>query len=298
MSSKPVPAISVLRPGDEPQLEAFLRPRLESSMILLSNLRRAGLVDHGEPFEGTYYAVRSPASGAIAGVVAHFWQGNLILQAPEHLEELLEATRAASVRPIRGLLGLSDQVRRALRRLGWSDEQVQLDEQEGLYALPLAELVVPEQLRTGSVRGRRAERSDLDRVAACRLDYCLEALGAEDTPELRDQCRADMAGFVERGETWVLEDPGAGDEPVASTSFNATLREAVQVGGVWTPPELRGRGYGRAAVAASLQDARAEGVERAILFTGDDNVPAVKAYVALGFRRVGDHRVVLLRPEG
>ncbi len=37
------------------------------------------------------------------------------------------------------------------------------------------------------------------------------------------------------------------------------------------------------------------GVERAVLFTGADNVPAVKAYAALSFRRIGDYRIVLLR---
>ncbi len=40
---------------------------------------------------------------------------------------------------------------------------------------------------------------------------------------------------------------------------------------------------------------RAEGVGAAVLFTGDDNVSAVRAYAALGFRRIGDYRVVLLR---
>ena len=64
---------------------------------------------------------------------------------------------------------------------------------------------------------------------------------------------------------------------------------------MWTPPELRRRGYGRAAVAASLLDARAEGATEAILFTAEDNIAAQKAYVALGFRQVGSYRMLLLR---
>ena len=280
--------IEILKPGDEAQLEAFLATRVDSSLILLSNLRKAGLADRGERFEGTYYAAM--AGGKIAGVISHCWQGNMVLQAPDHVEELLAMILAAPVRSIQGLLGLSDQVGRALEVLGWSDAQVQLDEEEGLYALPIADLVVPEELQDGRVRGRRIDRRDLDRATAWRLDYCVEALGAEEIPELWDECRAEMGASLERGDTWVLEDSG---ELVAMTSFNATTREAVQVGGVWTPRELRGLSYGRAAVAASLLDARAEGIERSILFTGDDNVPAVKAYAALGFRRIGDHRIVL-----
>jgi predicted GNAT family acetyltransferase len=97
---------------------------------------------------------------------------------------------------------------------------------------------------------------------------------------------------MERGWTWLLEDRG---QPVATSSFNTAIAEAVQIGGVWTPPELRRRGYGRAVVAASLGSARAGGATAAILFTGVDNLPAQRAYQALGFSRIGDYRLLLLR---
>jgi predicted GNAT family acetyltransferase len=48
-------------------------------------------------------------------------------------------------------------------------------------------------------------------------------------------------------------------------------------------------------VARSLLDARSDGVERAVLFTGDANIAARKAYAALGFRRVGDYRLSILQ---
>jgi predicted GNAT family acetyltransferase len=100
-----------------------------------------------------------------------------------------------------------------------------------------------------------------------------------------------MERSLKERRTWILEEQG---KPVACSSFNTAIKEAVQVGGVWTPPELRSRGYGRAVVAASLLDARAEGVTKAILFTGENNIAAQKAYVALGFRHIGDYRIVLL----
>ncbi len=289
--------VRILEPGDVSSFEHFLRPLVDSSLFLLSNSRQAGLVDHGRLLEGTYYAAFDSRQ-RIGGVVAHYWQGNVVLQAPACLKELMAAIVAAPVRPVQGLLGPADQVGRALEILGWDDADVQLDDQEGLYALELEKLIVPEGLRMGRVRGRRIERRDLDLAAAWRLAYYLEALGAEETEELRQQCRQAMMASIEQCDTWVLEDLVAARETgelVASTSFNAATDEAVQVGGVWTPPELRGRGYGRAAVAVSLLEARAGGTRRAILFTGDDNVPAVRAYAALGFRRIGDHRVVLLR---
>ena len=73
------------------------------------------------------------------------------------------------------------------------------------------------------------------------------------------------------------------------------MTEIVQVGGVWTPPEFRSRGYGRGAVAASLLSVRTEGVQTAILFTGEENIPAQKAYEALDFHHIGDYRIILLK---
>ena len=282
--------IQILQPGDEARLESFLQPHLDSSLFLLSNLCQVGLVDRGERFCGTYWAAL--AGGRIEGVIAHYWQGNLVLQAPAGLSRLLAAIEAAEARPILGLLGLAEQVGRARELLGWNDGEVQMDEEEGLYALQLDDLAVPGDLSSGRVSGRRLERRDIELATRWRVDYCLEALGAEDTPILREQCRGDIESSFDRGDTWMLERDG---EAVSSTSFNARTDEMVQVGGVWTPPELRGRGYGRAAVAVSLLDARDESARRAILFTGDDNVPAIKAYAALGFRRIGDYRIVLRR---
>jgi predicted GNAT family acetyltransferase len=67
----------------------------------------------------------------------------------------------------------------------------------------------------------------------------------------------------------------------------------VQIGGVWTPPAWRGRGYAKAVVAGALLAARERGVARSVLFTGPDNHPAQAAYRALGYGRVGDYALVL-----
>src|SRR5882672_7615434 len=64
--------------GDEPELEQFLARHADSSMFLRSNLRRAGIVDRGERFEGTYVAVRD--SDGLVAVAAHWWNGVLSVQ--------------------------------------------------------------------------------------------------------------------------------------------------------------------------------------------------------------------------
>jgi predicted GNAT family acetyltransferase len=97
--------------------------------------------------------------------------------------------------------------------------------------------------------------------------------------------RDDVELGIAEGSGFVLERDGV---PVAYQQFNAAVEDVVQVGGVWTPPPLRGRGYGRAVVAGALLAARAEGARRGVLFTGETNVQAQRAYAALGFTRVGD----------
>jgi ribosomal protein S18 acetylase RimI-like enzyme len=282
--------VRILKPGDEVALEAFLRPRVESSMFLIGNLRAAGLVDQGQTYQGTYAARFKDER--IVGVVAHYWNQSLVLQAPVDLIALGAEAVQGSGRPVRGLIGPGDQVAAAKEALDIHGPNVQMDETENLYSLALDDLVVPGSLASGRVKGRRAEPGDVDLLTEWGVAYSVEALGEENGPRLRQICRKQTERSLREKRTWVLEDEG---RPVACSSFNTAIEEAVQVGGVWTPPDLRRRGYGRAVVAASLLDARSEGASMGILFTGEDNIAAQKAYEALGFRCIGDYSIVLLR---
>ncbi len=292
MDPEDTPAPRLLTSADQAELEAFLLPRMESSLFLLSNSRAVGMDDHGGYRQGTYLGL--PGHGPLAGVVCLCWNGNLLLQAPgPELEPLVEAAVGPGRRELGGLVGPAAQVARALALLRPPAERVQMDETEGLYRLDLAELRSPADLATGRVEARRTREDDLELLAAWHLAYALEALGAKDGPEVRDKARRDAARGVAEGIGWVATVDG---QPVAMSSFNATLADAVQVGGVYTPPESRGRGYARVAVAASLAASRDAGARLGVLFTGEANIPAIRAYAALGFRLVGDYRIVLLRP--
>ncbi len=284
------PVIRILQPGDEAALEDFLLSRVESSMFLIGNMRSVGLTDLGQTYHGTYAGAFE--AGKIVGVVAHYWNQNLTVQAPAHLDALWTAAVTASGRPIGGLIGPADQVGMIKDTLGIGKSNVQLDETEKLYSLELDALMVPPDLTSCKVTGRRIEPRDLDLVTRWRVAYGIEALGEDDSLQLYERSRRSVERTLKEQRTWVLEMKG---EPVACSSFNTAIKEAVQVGGVWTPPKLRSRGYGRAAVAASLLDARAEGVSKAILFTGEGNIPAQKAYEALGFRHIGAYRILLLK---
>lgn len=277
--------IRLLHPGDEAYLESFLLPKIESSMFLLGNMRTAGLLDNGRYLQGVYVAAWQ--ENKIIGVVAHYWNGNLVLQAPlDWLESLWRTAVAASKRPLMGIAGPKPQVQLVKNKLQIPQEAIKLEEPEKLYRLHLANLIVLPKLQSGAWVGRRSKPSDLALMTQWRTGYALETMGEQDSPALRQRLQEGVEKYQKLGRTWILEDGG---QPVATSSFNTATTEAVQVGGVWTPPELRRQGYGRGVVAASLLDAQQEGAEIAVLFTGEENIPAQKAYEALGFEHLGDY---------
>jgi GNAT superfamily N-acetyltransferase len=259
-------------------------------MFLRSNSRTAGLVDRGAPLQGTYVAALQ--GGRIVAVVAHFWNGMLALQAPEAsaLEPIARAAVVRSGRELRGLVGPWPQVRAARSALGLGDRATTHDSREELYELDLAHVEVPRDLASGRLECRPPRAEEIALVARWRMSYSIETLGLSGGPELAATSRAEIERLAREGSQWILLDRGV---PVSYSAFNARLPDAVQVGGVWTPPELRARGYARAVVAGSLLAARSEGAHLAVLFTGEDNRPARTAYEALGFRIVGDYALVI-----
>jgi RimJ/RimL family protein N-acetyltransferase len=285
--------VRVLRAGDETLLETFLARHADSSMFLRSNLRLGGVVDRGRRHEATYAAAF--ARRAIVGVVAHGWNGDLVLQAPVLVAEVARAAAAASRRPVDGFIGPWEQTLAARTALGLDSVPAQFARRQELFALDLHDLRVPPALADGQLRCRRPVPADLPVLVAWRAAYRREAFNSEDRPDLISRSRQEVEAGIAGGTAWVLED---GDHLVAYQQFNARLPDAIQVGGVWTPPELRGRGYARAVVAGALLAVGAEGIRRAVLFTDDDNAPAQRAYLALGFERVGDYGIILLaRPS-
>jgi uncharacterized protein len=278
--------LAQLGPGDEAELERFLLAHADSSMFLRANARAAGLVDRGEPLQATYVAAR--VGGAIVAVAAHTWNGMVIMQGS--LDAVGDAACAAVERTGRAVNGFSGpyaQVVAARTALGLADKPAALDSREDLFALALDQLRVPPPLADGRWSCRHPVEEDRVEVGRWVFEYQIEALGAEPTPEREEEARK---RFAPSDSGWLLVVDG---ERVAMSGFSAQLPDAVQIKGVYTPRALRGRGYARAVVAGSLLDARARGVQRSILFTPQQNHAARAAYLALGYRVVGEYGLVL-----
>jgi GNAT superfamily N-acetyltransferase len=281
-----VAILTLLTAGDEAELERFLVAHADSSMFLRANSRNAGLVDRGEPLQGTYVAARE--SGDIVAVAASCWNGMVIVQG--RADAVGEVAREAVVRSSRAVKGFSGpfaQVVAARAALGLARRPATLDTREDLFALELDGLRVPPPLVDGRWICRRPIAEDSATLVRWGRAYEVESLGAAPDSDDDDEPEHD---FVPPESQRVL----VADGTLAATSrFNAELPDCVQIGGVYTPPALRGRGYARAVVAGSLVDARARGVTRSLLFTAHDNIAARTAYLALGYQIVGDYGLVL-----
>jgi uncharacterized protein len=280
--------LRVLGELDAPPLEAFLAAHRDNSMILRSNLLHGGIVDRGEVRQGTWVAAF--ADHRIVAVAQHAWNGNLVLQAPVHVEDVASRAVAESGRPLHGLLGPHAQCVAARRALGRADAPMRHDTLEDLYVLDLVDLKVPPALAAGKVVCRHVRDEELELVTQWRHDFHCEGLKATPGPQLLSMSRGEIEDTRARGNDFLLLADGV---PVSFAAFNARLPDMVQIGGVVTPREHRGRGYARAVVGGALLEARRAGVTRSVLFTGVENAPARAAYLALGYRIEGDYGFLL-----
>jgi uncharacterized protein len=271
--------------GDEARLEGFLVRHADFSMFLRSNSRAAGLVYEGKPLQAEYVAAFD--GNRIVAVAAHCWNNMLLVQAPVDVAGVARAVIEKSGRPVAGISGPADQVVTARSALGLDRRPAPKFGREELFALDLDDLVVPAPLTEGRWVCRHPEPEELDFLVDWRVDFAREALQFPDSPTLRSESEQELRLVYERGSNWVLEDGGL----VSYSAFNARLPDIVQIGGVWTPRELRGRGYGRAVVAGSLLEVRETGVRRAVLFAERED--AKRAYRGIGFRVVGEYGLVL-----
>ena len=251
-------------------------------MFTLANLQNHGMAG-GHPRALRLWLRRD--GGRITDVMAVTEEGMAMPQlsggAIAAAAQVLAGTRLI------GILGAAAQVAPLRAALGLAEAPASLSRDEPLFTLPLDALRMPDASGARLIPLGDAPR---DLVTGWRAAYGTEVLG-QDAAGAAAQATRDIDGYVAADSHRVLLRDGV---PVAMTGFNARLPDTVQIGGVYTPPALRGQGLARLALALHLAEARAEGVARAVLFAASDM--AVRAYVALGFERQGTFNLTLFTP--
>jgi GNAT superfamily N-acetyltransferase len=278
--------LRLMNAGDDSLVEKFLENHRDTSMFLRSNIRRAGLDFRPAPFHGVY--VGAIRDGHVSGIVAHTWSGMVLVQAPEQADDLARECIKLSARPVTGLTGPLEQVNRVRAALGPMSAAASLESSEWLYGLNLCDLIIPDDLLQGMMVCRPPRNEETATLHEWRFNYYIETLGASSSDQTRRRAAHSLDVQISDGNAWVAAE---NDHPVSLSSFNASLPDIVQLGGIYTPPQLRGRGYAKVAVAGSLIAARERGVTRAVLFT--DNPSAARSYEGVGFKREGDYGLIL-----
>lgn len=287
--------IRLLKNQDLNILEKYLAPHKVNCMFICSNLKAAGIDYNGNDFEGEYFGYfdqQNTSETKLLGVIVHYWNGNIMMHSENEiiLERLithLAKNISKTNRPIRGILGPDSQAEFTIQKLDLANNLFNINSNEGLYELKLTEIKKPELPETAKIVSARDIKKDI--LIDWMKNYDIEALGTPDDETLKKQVENHWNERLQTNENWVLL---IENTPVAFSAFNARLPDMVQVGPVWTPKEHRNRGFARLLLAYTLHQEKQRGIKQAILFT--NNPAAIKAYNAIGFKKIGNYRLALL----
>jgi len=145
-------------------------------------------------------------------------------------------------------------------------------------------VVHPDRLPRGGLRPAREE--EIGRLTPWVSDM-LSVIGDE-------RHAGEIAGErVRSGHLFVWDDEG----PVSMAAWTGQTPNGVRVNFVYTPPELRGRGYATASVAALSQRLLDQGNAYCCLYTDLANPTSNAIYRRIGYRPVCDAGFYTLRPE-
>ena len=139
--------------------------------------------------------------------------------------------------------------------------------------------------------GLRAVRHDeLDAYLPAAAAMFAEELGVSPSEGGAGHYRSRVAGLIRDGRAFGVVRRG---EVVFKADFGAVSPRTCQIQGVWTRPDLRGRGLGTAAMSGVLDRALAL-APSASLYVNDFNEPARRMYARLGMREIAVLSTVLL----
>lgn len=271
-------------PEDASAIENFLQAHASTSMFLRGNLDAHGTCDRQHPHGTAFYLQEE--RGRIVAIAGRTNCGYVMSQAPKHNPMFFDAlTQELQGKTIVGMTGAPAQVSAFMTVVGCKDVDFAKRDVQPLYEIDVAKIELA-RFANGAV------------LRAPKLDDCgfLEHWFAgyhADTgvpiPAGSD-LKALSISFINKVDARLLV---VGGTPVAMTSLNARVRDAVQVGGVYVPSNARGNGYGGQCVAMHLVQLQEDGIAKAILFAA--SAAAARAYERIGFIHIGSYEIALLK---
>lgn len=270
-----------LVPGDEKEVLAFLGRDAVKNLRLVWTVRRWGLFNLGLAEHGSFLAVR--AGREMCGVLFRDNQGLWRMAADGAWAEELARAALDSWGMPEALAGRRDEVEFLLDRFPELGNAVARREEEITLVLTARDFLPREP-----ERAEPAEEEDLEALVSLERALQWDLLG---NVSKEWAMRLQMLRLVEEKASAVVREGG---RVVAKAELEAVTPQADELGGVYTAPEYRRRGY--AAAACSLLCSRSLSRGKTVrLETQRDNRAAISLYRGLGFRELWPHLVVSFR---
>jgi uncharacterized protein len=264
----------------------FLAER-EAEHNLIFGISANLTADPGFPVSPPYLGAVTEAGRVVAaGIMTPPW--NIVLSCvddPDALTALAADLDAGGV-TVPGTTSPVDSAR-SFARL-WCDShglESRLVVAERIYRL---ERVISPVDVSGSARV--ATEGDRDLLVAwvdAFIGEALERRGPDEASVLVDRA------FRTGSRTWYLWEDG---EPVSMAAAGGPTPNGIRIGPVYTPPELRGRGYASAVTAYASQTELDKGRRFIFLFTNLANLTANRIYQQIGYEPVIDVDQIAFEP--
>lgn len=273
--------IRILEENDRGAALEFLDGEHESNLILIFDIQRYGIENRGLLFQGDYYGAFRGRE--LVGVACLYNFGSLFLHCPE--EELRRrlteciAGRGGRPRYVNIRSDWSPAVLDELER--WGMRPSRLEEQEYLT------LSGGDFKPRNSEGARLARREDLPAILRLHRAFQTEYFGTFTGAE-KEMGRMSETRILESGIT-VAEHEG---EVVSKSEILVSTGRMALIGGVYTLPEYRGRGFSFACTSL-LCERSLKHHEMICLNVAGENAPALSVYRGLGFRWKNDHTMAL-----
>ena len=268
---------------DRARLVEFLQREPEDNVYLLSRLAMDGVVNEDSVAHGRFYG--NLDAGGREGVVFFGHRKGVVL-AGDDPEFARDAAGLALGRESDWiiLVGPRNAADAFLSHYRWRGRRVHLNRVQDFYVLR------PESVSDTQVEIRRAELADLEDVVDMSEQMLIEDFDLADGSLSREGIRESMRLKIREGRTWVAEDR---DGVVFKADVSAQFAGGAQIEGVFTQPQLRGRGWASGGVAA-LSAELVKSSAFVTLHVDRQNTAARRAYERAGFEAFSEFRLVLL----
>lgn len=265
---------------------AFLNRHEDAAQFLINNLKEHGpcLTEHHN--SGNFKIIRD--GDKIKGAFCLTRRGNLIAQTEGNFAEEIIRSCAEEPLELKGFIGDWNSVEPPLKLYRQQNPNYlpTYESKEILYSYPLKsdDLKLKHDLRV-----RFLEDRDFLQWLTFSKAYMTELHLPDELTD--DQKRSDFLKQIKNQIWWGLFD---GETLLSRVALNSKGEKIGQVGGVFTPPQLRQKGFAKAAMFHMLKDCRdLHGHTKNILFTGETDFPAQKLYESMGYQRIGSFALVL-----